>query len=221
MDTGNEACFVEFPKMARLSRECVITEKIDGTNAQVNIVPSALMPALFDGAVTLACLDDMVLMAGSRTRWITLKDDNYGFARWAQEHALELFGLGPGRHFGEWWGAGIQRNYGMKEKRFSLFNTIRWADRHNYPNNGEGVVFSDKRGFAPACCYMVPVMYHGIFHTEDVVSCLEDLSKHGSMAAPGFVDPEGVVTYHTAGNVGFKKTLKNDEVPKSLVDKRK
>jgi hypothetical protein len=26
--------FVEFPKIARLSREMIITEKIDGTNAQ-------------------------------------------------------------------------------------------------------------------------------------------------------------------------------------------
>jgi len=25
--------FQEFPKMVRLSRECIITEKIDGTNA--------------------------------------------------------------------------------------------------------------------------------------------------------------------------------------------
>jgi hypothetical protein len=29
--------FAEFPKMARLSRECIITEKIDGTNAQILI----------------------------------------------------------------------------------------------------------------------------------------------------------------------------------------
>lgn len=29
--------FNGFPKIARLSRECVITEKIDGTNAQIFI----------------------------------------------------------------------------------------------------------------------------------------------------------------------------------------
>jgi len=29
--------FVSFPKIARLSRECVITEKIDGTNASIYI----------------------------------------------------------------------------------------------------------------------------------------------------------------------------------------
>jgi hypothetical protein len=31
--------FTEFPKMARLSRDVIITEKIDGTNAQVFISP--------------------------------------------------------------------------------------------------------------------------------------------------------------------------------------
>jgi hypothetical protein len=30
-----EVEFAGFPKIARLSRECVITEKIDGTNAQI------------------------------------------------------------------------------------------------------------------------------------------------------------------------------------------
>ena len=56
--------FKPFPKMARLSREIIITEKLDGTNAQVFIT------------------EDGDLFAGSRTRWITPQDDNYGFARW-------------------------------------------------------------------------------------------------------------------------------------------
>ena len=46
--------FEEFPKVPRLSRGCVITEKIDGTNAQVMVDE--------DGTVT----------AASRTRIITL-----------------------------------------------------------------------------------------------------------------------------------------------------
>jgi len=29
--------FLKFPKMARYSRECIVTEKIDGTNAQIYI----------------------------------------------------------------------------------------------------------------------------------------------------------------------------------------
>ena len=201
MDT-NELDFREFPKMARLTRECVITEKIDGTNAQILIAD-----------------DFTTMLVGSRTRWITPENDNHGFARWCAEHRDELLQLGPGRHFGEWWGQGIQRNYGLKEKRFSLFNTIRWADRHNYPNNGDGCVLPDKRGFAPGCCYVVPVIYQGTFDTVMVNWALNVLREDGSDAAPGFMKPEGVVVYHVAGNVGFKKTLENDEMPKSLVDK--
>lgn len=89
--------FVEFPKMPRLSRECVITEKIDGTNAQIFIAD-----------------DCETMLIGSRTRWITPENDNAGFARWCMEHKEDLLRLGPGRHFGEWWGQGIQRNYGLK-----------------------------------------------------------------------------------------------------------
>jgi len=96
--------FKEFPKMARMSRDVIISEKIDGTNAQILITP------------------DGDLFTGSRTRWITPADDNHGFARWAEGNRDELLKLGPGRHFGEWWGQGIQRGYGLKEKRLSLFN---------------------------------------------------------------------------------------------------
>jgi hypothetical protein len=168
--------FVGFPKIARLSRECVITEKIDGTNAQI-----------FIG-------EDGEFLTGSRTRWITPENDNYGFARWAQEHREELLTLGPGRHFGEWWGQGIQRKYGLSEKRFSLFNTIRWSETP-----------------PPACCHVVPILYRGVFSTAEVFCCLDLLANLGSRAAPGFMDPEGIVVYHLAGNVGFKKTIKGDE----------
>ncbi len=64
------------------------------------------------------------MFIGSRTRWITAQDDNHGFARWVEGNKQELLKLGAGRHFGEWWGSGIQRGYGLQkgEKRFSLFN---------------------------------------------------------------------------------------------------
>lgn len=71
--------FEGFPKMARLSREVIITEKIDGTNAQILIG------------------EDGSMLVGSRTRWITLEQDNFGFARWVTEHREELLQLGPGR----------------------------------------------------------------------------------------------------------------------------
>jgi len=178
-----EIPFQEFPKIARLSRDCVITEKIDGTNASVFVPEDASEALLF----------------GSRTRWITPEDDNYGFARWATEHTEELRTLGPGHHFGEWWGAGIQRKYGAPFKRFSLFNVGRY--------NEESL---------PSCCSLVPVLYRGPFSTEAVEAALEALRTKGSLAMPGFMKPEGVVIYHEAARISFKKTLERDEAPKGV-----
>jgi len=172
--------FLEFPKMARLSRECVITEKIDGTNAQVYVS------------------EDGVVMAGSRNRWITPEQDNFGFAKWVKDNEEELRKLGPGHHYGEWWGAGIQRRYGLDHKKFSLFNVDRWQEDR------------------PVCCDVVPVLYRGVFDTAEVERCIDSLCANGSVAAPGFMNPEGVVVYHVAGRVGFKKTIERDEVPKTL-----
>lgn len=170
--------FEAFPSISRLSRECIVTEKLDGTNAQVVVT------------------EDGNVFAGSRTRWITPEEDNYGFARWVKEHEEELrVGLGFGQHFGEWWGSGIQRTYGLKEKRFSLFNVSRWTD--------------DVR---PECCGVVPTLYTGIFDTLQIDNQLYMLRDEGSKAAPGFMKPEGIVIYHVPSRQLFKKTLdKNDE----------
>lgn len=190
--------FQEFPKMARLSREAIITEKIDGTNASIFIQAEALETGGDPNIVSR--LNGYTMRVGSRTRWITPSDDNYGFAGWVKRHEEELITLGEGHHFGEWWGQGIQRNYGIKEKRFSLFNVARWG-----------------RELGPACCHVVPILAEGIFNTETVEKTIILLKTVGSQAAPGFMNPEGVVVYHIAGNVGFKKTIEKDEVPKSLV----
>jgi len=174
--------FRKFDKIARLSREIVVTEKIDGTNGLIAIG------------------EDGEFQVGSRSRWITPENDNFGFARWAYEHKDELMQLGKGFHYGEWWGQGIQRGYGLKEKRFSLFNTSLWADD----------------SVRPACCYVVPTLYTGMFDTVRIEAVLEHLSYYGSVAAPGFMQPEGVVIYHTAGNLYFKKTIEGDDQPKSI-----
>ena len=173
--------FQEFPKIARLSRECIITEKIDGTNASIVIT------------------EDGEFLTGSRTRWITPTDDNYGFAKWAAANKEELLKLGPGSHYGEWWGLGIQRNYGLKEKRFSLFNTARWSDA----------------AVRPACCSVVPVLYSGLFSTILICEALGNLAQYGSIAAPGFMKPEGIVIWHEAARMYFKKTIEKDDAPKS------
>lgn len=174
--------FEPFKKIARLKRNCVITEKIDGTNALI-----------FIG-------EDGEFLVGSRSRWITPEDDNYGFAKWAHAHRDELMLLGAGRHFGEWWGAGIQRRYDIAEKRFSLFNVGRW----------------NATTPAPACCHVVPTLYDGPFSTEAVDWAVDALRANGSVAAPGFKRPEGVITYLPAARALFKTTLEKDEEPKGL-----
>lgn len=199
----NNLEFQGFPKIARLSREVIISEKIDGTNAQILIT------------------EDGQLLIGSRTRWITPQDDNYGFAKWVMENKQELLKLGPGRHFGEWWGSGIQRGYGLSkgDKRFSLFNVSRWALHGTEP---QLIPTADPRiekyqEVLPECVGLVPILYKGMFDTVKIEEVLNDLKVNGSKAVKGYMNPEGIVIYHIAGNVGFKKTIKNDEVPKSII----
>jgi len=205
----NDTDFTEFPKMARLSRECVIQEKIDGTNACILIVPAhADTPKAIAAWFDEETRTDTVLMAGSRTRWITPHDDNFGFAQWCADHIEELKTLVPGRHFGEWWGSGIQRGYGLQkgEKRLSFFNTSRFCI-HDQSEEGKIML--------PPCIGLVPVLRQGIFTTSMVDSALHELRERGSLAAPGFMNPEGLVVFHTAANMGFKKTIFKDEEPKS------
>ena len=181
--------FIKFPKIARLSRPMTITEKVDGTNAQIYISE-----------------DRKELRAGSRNRFLTLENDNYGFAAWAEEHKQELIdGLGPGRHYGEWAGKGIQRSYGTHLRKFFLFNVHRWNNKSK-----------------PACCDVVPVLLSGaviLMSDEDdwknditnwTTYCLAFLQKHGSQAFPRFMKPEGIVVHSEAANVMFKKTFEND-----------
>lgn len=175
--------FREFPKIARLNREVIVTEKIDGTNAAVVV------------------LEDGTVGAQSRSRLITPADDNFGFARWVESHAEELRALGPGHHFGEWWGQGIQRGYGLQEKRFSLFNVSRWGD--------------DEFGYnaaRPACCRAVPVLIRGLASDSFSVAnmAMNMLRANGSYASPGFSKPEGIVAFHAQGNLMLKATLEKD-----------
>jgi len=207
--------------MARLSRECIITEKIDGTNASIYIGPyNPLDPNCFGIQYGHYTEDEPLgIWAGSRTRWITPAKDNFGFAQWVFDNASELFKLGEGHHFGEWWGSGIQRNYGFKngERFFSLFNASRWVE-HNKPtyaienpNPKAEQKFTER---APACCKVVPILYKGLFEPNAIARTLFELKQRGSAAASGFMQPEGIVIYHKAGQVGFKKTIENDHQPK-------
>lgn len=171
--------FKPFTKIPRLSRECVITEKIDGTNGIIGI-------------------ENDIIYAGSKSRWLSEKQDNFGFYKWVMENREDLLKLGHGYHYGEFWGQGIQRNYGLKEKRFSLFNVSRWSN-------------SEVR---PKCCSVVPVLWEGLFETDWINYILKTLIQDGSKASPGFMKPEGIVIFHKPSMYLFKKTIENDETGK-------
>jgi hypothetical protein len=187
--------FTAWPKIARLNRDIVITEKIDGTNAAIHIVPE------FDDPAALP--ENWQVVAQSRTRLITPEADNFGFAGWVKANRERLIAaLGPGLHFGEWWGLGIQRGYGLTERRFSLFNTARYG----------GIDFGADFGLPNMAA--VPVLYEGKFDQGWINGRLDVLASTGSRAAPGFMQPEGIVVYHTASRTMFKVTVEGDEKPK-------
>jgi hypothetical protein len=176
--------FKEFGKIPRLYRDVIITEKIDGTNAAV-IVPEGT---------------EEPLQAQSRSRLITPQDDNYGFARWVQENEKFLRDtLGPGHHFGEWWGIGIQKRYSESLKKltnpskyFSLFNVSRWS--------------ADS---TPAPLQVVPTLYTGPFTESAIQNALKQLRENGSVACPGSI-AEGIVVFHVASGHLYKVTLEKD-----------
>jgi RNA ligase len=203
--------FTEFEKISRLNREVVVTEKIDGTNGQVHIRPAegSELEMGYDTQIEVAGVPHYI-RAGSRSRWVLYlgTDDNNGFGRWVHQHAHELAALGAGAHFGEWWGQGIQRKYGLSEKRWSLFNVSRWKDPNDLWAPAEAVT-------VPLCCNVVPILARGI-GLACVEDALEKLRQHGSFAAAGFMKPEGVVAFHTHSRALFKVTLERDQEPKSM-----
>lgn len=106
--------------------KCVITEKIHGSNAQIHIIGKEIK-------------------AASRTRYLTIDSDNFGFASWVHGNKKELIDFfGDGRHYGEWYGCGINSSYGLKEKRFASFG-LHLKEKENRP---ERVDF-------------VPILYEG------------------------------------------------------------
>lgn len=182
--------FQAFPSLSRLSKEkVVITEKIDGTNAHV-FIPD----------------DSSFIRAASRNRWITPTDDNYGFAKFVMRPDISEFlikYLGPGRHYGEWWGNGIQRGYGLDKKVFSLFNAGRWNHAFSEMKTG-GIKIPDEIRVVP----VLEVVDQGNFNPWKVMA---DLKNRGSYAAPGYMNPEGIVSYMTLSKATYKTTFDGDK----------
>lgn len=203
--------FQAWPKTARLFRDITVTEKIDGTNAGIHITgPLADWEAelLVNPVISkpvVACIVRVngaayAVTAQSRKRIITpgKTTDHFGFAGWVYDNAHALVSLlGEGLHYGEWWGQGIQRGYGIEHRCFSLFNT----DRHAMANWIVGGVRVRR----------VPVLYHGPFSEARISSCLSNLAEHGSVAAPGFANPEGICVFHSQSRTVYKVTLDNQD----------
>ena len=166
--------FIAWPKIPRYENDLVcITEKIDGTNACV------------------AIHDDGTYHVQSRSRIITPEDDNYGFAQWVHQHAEILVStLGPGYHYGEWWGGSIQRGYGV-ERQFSLFNVGLW----NKDN-------------LPPCIGVVPILYQGKLTPKVIEHFKSDLIEQGSRAVAGYMEPEGFCIYYTQSKT-YQKVIIN------------
>lgn len=178
-----------FPKIPRLNREIIITEKIDGTNAAITVMP------------------DGTLYAQSRNRIITPGSDNAGFAAWVFDHADDLRELGEGTHYGEWYGRGIQRGYGLNERRFAMFNTTRWSGDSTFLHLHERIPQLE----------LVPLLYRGAWVEDGKYmpdAMLDLLRSTGSFVTDENVPAEGIVIYHTAGNLLFKALCENDSLPK-------
>lgn len=200
--------FERFASLTRFSHGWTITEKLDGTNACVLIVPFAdandggSMHGMGGDAqrdpMSITQVGDMVVFAQSRNNIITPDKDNAGFARFVLDNAEALVTtLGEGRHYGEWVGKGInKRQYGLPDKQFVLFNTARWT----------GVDLPDRVG-------VVPVLAEGYLGEPgaEFAKLMDDLKANGSRFAPGYLDPEGIVMRHGPSGTLFKKTFDYDE----------
>lgn len=180
--------FQPWPKIQRVENvknKEIYTEKIDGTNACIVILNADANTVVED--YVLYQDQDVKIFAQSRSKLIKVGDDNFGFAGWVKEHAEELKSLGEGYHYGEWWGQGIQRGYGLDHKKFSLFNTKRWNPQN--PNK-------------PNCCDVVPII-----EANSLEEAAAFLIKNGSLAAPGYFPIEGVVIYNYATDTLLKHII--------------
>ena len=217
--------FKEFPKIPRLRRNITVTEKIDGTNACVRVVPVDDLRDADHGPVAVVGSggDLLAIYAQSRTRLITPEDDNFGFAAWVHENAEKLAViLGPGDHYGEWWGSKIQRTYGRTgangraDRTFSLFNAGRWGAGGDAQPLGNTVIAQKAAEVGLDEIGVVPVLYRGPWSDVMIQECLDALRLGGSFTteALGFRRPEGVVVYHEAARTYAKILLENDDTPK-------
>jgi hypothetical protein len=182
--------FREFPKIERIGKVFMtVTQKLHGTNASIWIYE-------YTSTNGVTHEPRMGIKAGRRTDFITVEKDNYGFARFVHDNAQALIeALGPGVHFGEWCGPGINSGEGLTEKTLFLF------DVHRHPPEKP----------LPPRVRTVPLLYKGPLNMAEIEKAKEDLRQNGSKAVPGFMRPEGVVVHIPATGHRFKDVFEAEE----------
>ena len=191
--------FKPFPKIPRYTSNIIVTEKIDGTNASILITKNEGVENSFNME---ACSKNRILSPG--------KDDNFGFAKWVEDNAYELIKLGPGQHYGEWYGQGINRGYGLEERRFALFNVNRWRIPEDNYKLAPGL---------PNCVEVVPVIGEGEYSDKNLEGLMAYLRRRGSYAVGDYMDPEGIILMHQRSKQLFKKTFDQPKYTLSEMDK--
>jgi len=184
--------FKSFKKIKQLrDLRMTITQKIHGTNAHILVFENE------DGSKGLLC--------GSRNRFITPENDNYGFASFCYSNKDEIVEkLGLGRHDGEWCGLGVNSGEGLKERRFLLFDW--WRYERSLP---------ERIG-------TVPVLYDGNDISSSMINTVaETLKTSGSKVegAEGFMRVEGVVVM--IGGQRYKKVFEPESTKWTGGDKNK
>jgi len=191
----------EYPKYPSIERfeniYSIISEKVDGTNGLIEIE--------YDDGL-------LAVRFGSRNRWLTLSSDNAGFmnffAMFAKKIAIvpdilrakavnELDNRNkvcsnPIRIYGEWYGKGIQRGYGLDTKYFMPFHTIL----------AEALIEANVPNIMPP-----HIMYTGKFDKQIADDMMNLLRTHGSGVTPGYFNPEGIVVYFPTYQFCLKDTF--------------
>lgn len=188
--------FQAFPKIERIGNlKMSITQKIHGTNAQIVITEvGPNTDSVIDAGLVESKGKWYQVKAGSRTRWIKVGDDNYGFAAFVEANKQSIVDcLGAGQHFGEWAGPGINSGEGLIEKTLFLFDYWKFpADRP-----------------LPPQIKVVPLLYEGKNDLDAIENAMNDLKTNGSKIVPGFMRPEGVVV--TLNGTRYKKVFAAEE----------
>lgn len=223
--------YPKYPKTPRLygGGRITITEKIDGTNGLIYVGKPHDGNAVGSVGVPVMGFDDgtRVVSAGSRSRWITPDDDNYGFAKWVWDNAARLAdALGHGYHYGEWFGHKIGRGYGRQNTReFALFATDHELGREvpglrHVPVIADDTVSLDAYGgktfdrlqCLSASYYPDPVLEYLIGDAAYEFSSGPNAYPESTLNPN--TPAEGLILLHHNSGQRFKIMFENDTIPK-------